>query len=85
LLISYTLGVLSGTAYDSVGVAKIPSATVAVFRDDTDAKFATLTTDANGLWTTSLDTHLTYWASYWKGPQGPTAIFGRTDKGLTAV
>lgn len=78
---------LSGTAYDATGTVAQDGAQVLVFRDDTNALIATLTTDALGKWATDLDPAFQYWVSYWsaEGAGATDNIFGRTDRGLVPV
>jgi hypothetical protein len=71
---------LSATVWNADGSAVVPNAEVLVFRDDTDAKVATLTSDAQGKWSVELPPGLTYWVSAWEGDGAHS--FGRSDRGL---
>lgn len=74
---------LSGIVYNANGSTPQVGAQVLIFRDDTNALIASLTSDAAGAWATNLDSNFTYWISGHKA--GSPQIKDRTDRAISTV
>jgi len=71
---------LSGIAYNATGTTPQSGAQVLIFRDDTNALIATLTSDGAGAWSSDLSPSFTYWVSGHKA--GTPQIADRTDRAI---